>query len=145
MIITVIELNHLSSSLPLPLPLPLSQATSANNYRHLAMIIFLSLMIGVIIVQSLISIANTYFPSKYQPRKLSACKPVAILITTAMLFLILIVWFLASILLAISTIFADFCIAPEQNIINVTGLHDQYSVYYVRGEKVIDRFIDREW
>jgi len=108
-----------------------TQTSNANNYRHLAMIVTLSVLFGVIILQALISMADTLCKKSMQPRKITICKPFTITLTAVIMIFTLIMWILAAILLIIATLFADFCVDPVGNIVTVAKISDNLTYYYL--------------
>lgn len=105
--------------------------TFVDDYRHLGMVILLAVLFTTICLQAIIALMDSRCPTKYQVREYCIGKCFTVLLTLIIIILIFFIWFLAAILLFTSVVFADFCIAPANNIIRVASITDQYTVYFL--------------
>ncbi len=94
------------------------------------MVVILAVLFGLVTLQAIISLANGYANPIYQPRKILLCRPFSGLITIIVVIFILIMFFLAGILLGVTTFTADFCFDPIYYIIDISGLATTSPIYY---------------
>jgi hypothetical protein len=108
-----------------------------NGPRHDAMVSILAVLFVLIIIQGIITLANTYANEEYQPRKMCAFRPIAMIITFIVVIMILVMWCASAILLGVTTLTADFCIAPVDNIVDQFHVSSSVLLYYVRRHPIL--------
>lgn len=108
-----------------------SNITVVDDYRHLGMVILLSVLFGTLVLQAIIALTDSRCPSTYQVREYCIGKLFTCLLTFIIILLIVLIWMLSALLLFTSVIFADFCIAPANNIIRAAKITEPITVYYL--------------
>lgn len=93
---------------------------------HIAMIVILSVALFCASMTTIMCIQHTC----YEAGSISRCLVRSI--ATIMISTIFMVWTMSAVLLALSSAMADFCVNPANNIINVAGITDTTTKYFLR-------------
>ena len=110
-----------------------SNVANVNEKLHLAMVIILAVALCCAGMTMIISLLQASY--RGEPGCISRCFVRSI--TTIMIITIFIVWILSAILLLISSAMADFCVNPVNNIINLSGITDTTSKYFLQCNYVV--------
>ena len=110
-----------------------SNVANVNEKLHLAMVIILAVALCCAGMTMIISLLQASY--RGEPGCISRCFVRSI--TTIMIITIFIVWILSAILLLFSSLMADFCVNPTNNIINVTKISDTTALYFLQCNYVV--------
>jgi hypothetical protein len=107
------------------------------------MILLLCVILVLVLLKLATALADTYckvalcqhtvlLQASKQPRNSSLCKVSLIVATMVLLVVLALLWLLATVLFAASTVTADFCVEPTDDVISLFSITDNTTLYFLR-------------
>lgn len=114
----------------------ITSVESAENKRHLALVVMLSILLMLMLTQLLVTVLNAYAPAKYQPR--TWCCAVTPLITFLVLITMFIMWLTTGAIYALLVLNADYCVEPDNVALRLINTKpEDTAAYYVRETELL--------